>query len=72
MLNWNLENYEQYRKELIEQAEHDQLARDVLSERRKFNPALAWVGQRMVDIGSKLVSMSADDDESNPHGVSLN
>lgn len=71
MLNWNLENYEQYRKELIEQAEHDQLARDVLNERRKFNPALAWVGQRMVDIGSKLVSMSADD-ESNPHGVSLN
>ncbi len=63
MLNWNHDHYQQYRKELIEQAEMDQLAHEILSERRKNIPALAWVGQRMVNIGSKLVEMSKQDDE---------
>jgi hypothetical protein len=45
--------HEQYHKELVEEAEQFQLARQVLYERR--SPALAWVGRRMIEIGAKLV-----------------
>lgn len=45
---------------LIKEAEQARLASELAQEARHdaFNPALAWVGQRMVDIGSSLVKLA--------------
>lgn len=45
---------------LIKEAEQARLASELAHEARQdaFNPALAWVGQRMVDIGASLVKLA--------------
>jgi hypothetical protein len=66
---WDLNDFEQYQKELIEQARRDHLAHEILSQRREHMPALAWVGQRIAEIGLKLTSRPHDEQ---PSDVSLN
>lgn len=71
MLNWNDSVSEQHREELIRQAEREHLIREMLEERRlhpirRYNPALAWVGRRMMTFGSKLVTMSGEDGQYRP------
>jgi hypothetical protein len=62
MLNWELIAHSQHQQELIEQAHHDQLAQEFLREQRaahkNFNPAMAWLGERMLHLGSRLVELS--------------
>ncbi|NJO83399.1 MAG: hypothetical protein HC828_11650 [Blastochloris sp.] len=62
MLNWDLNTQHLYHQELIEQAERDHLAEEVLREQRKqhgkYNPALAWVGHRIQEVGTRLVEIS--------------
>lgn len=71
-MNWDQIDYEQYRKELIKQAQMDLLAQEVLKEQHKQNnPALAWVGQRIADFGLKLVEIAKPDGDSK-QDVSLN
>lgn len=67
MLNVELIAQNQYQKDMLHQAEQERLAREVIADRRKdaktYNPALAWLGQRMMDMGSKLVAMSDSETE---------
>ncbi|MBK8030164.1 MAG: hypothetical protein J0M07_01040 [Anaerolineae bacterium] len=71
-MNWDQIDYEQYRKELIKQAQMDLLAQEVLHEQHKQNnPALAWVGQRIANFGLKLVEIAKPDGDSK-QDVSLN
>ncbi len=67
MLNIDLNTHHLFRDELIKQAEQDRIAKELLAERKQqhahYNPALAWVGHRMQEIGSRLVKLSGTDDE---------
>lgn len=63
MMNWDLNSLSMYQKELIEQAEKDQLAREYLHYQRKNHNAMAWIGRRMMQIGERLVTLSGDDDQ---------
>jgi hypothetical protein len=60
MMHWSLETEKIRQEQLIREAEQERLAREVLQAERQdtFNPALAWVGQRLVDIGSSLVRLA--------------
>ncbi len=75
MLNWELIAHTQHQQELIEQAQHDQLALELIREQRaahkNFNPAMAWLGERMLHLGSRLVAMSGQP-EQDENGNDLN
>ena len=51
-------------RERLQEAEKARLAQKVRKAQREanngYNPALAWFGQRMIDLGSKLVQVSKD------------
>lgn len=51
-------------RERLEEAEKARLANQFRKAQREansgYNPTLAWFGQRMIDLGSKLVQVSED------------
>jgi hypothetical protein len=51
-------------RERLQEAEKARLAQKVRKAQREanngYNPTLAWFGQRMIDLGSKLVQVSKD------------
>lgn len=55
-------------RERLQEAEKAREARKVWKAQREankgYNPALAWVGQRIIDLGSKLVQVSEDQQQS--------
>jgi hypothetical protein len=55
-------------RERLQEAEKARQARKILKAQREankgYNPALAWVGQRIIDLGSKLVQVSEDQQQS--------
>lgn len=57
---------ELHQQEMRKEAEKERLAQEVLAERRKlhphYNPALAWVGRRMVMIGKQLMHLAGEDE----------
>ena len=78
MFNWDIENLHLIHNEMIKQAEQDHLAQALIDANRKtqrhYNPALAWVGQRMMNVGQKLVAISGntDDESANQSHIHLN
>ncbi len=71
MLNWDVDSINRIQEENVKQAEKDHLAQEVIEELRKFNhhynPTLAWLGRRMLVVGTKLVEMSGSEQDSNLH-----
>ncbi len=67
MLNWDIDNLKFMHEEMVKQAEKDHLAQAVIDESRHlhhtYNPALAWVGRRLVTVGAKIVAMSGDEND---------
>ncbi len=67
MLNWDIDNLKFIREEMVKQAQNDHLAQEVIDESRHehhtYNPALAWVGRRLVNVGTKIVAISGNDDD---------
>ncbi len=67
MLNWDIDNLKFIREEMVKQAQEDHLAQEVIEDERQqhhtYNPALAWVGRRLVTVGTKFVAMSGNDDQ---------
>lgn len=61
-VQWDLVQIKIEHEEMIRQAEQEKLAQEALDDLhpnvKSYNPALAWVGRRMVEIGSKLVALS--------------
>jgi hypothetical protein len=64
MLNWDINSLNLQQEEMIKQARQDQLAQDMIEETRRanphYNPALAWIGHRIMDFGGKLVQISGN------------
>lgn len=64
MFNWDPNTVSRLHDELIEEAEKSHLAWEAQDEYRKhhprYNPALAWVGRRIVNVGATLVKLSGD------------
>lgn len=58
-MNLELDVQRQRQEELIREAEEARAANELLADRK--NPALAWVGRRMVEVGKSLIKMSGDD-----------
>jgi hypothetical protein len=60
-------------QERMEQAENDRLVQEAIQARRDankgYNPALAWLGTRMQEVGTQLVKLSG---ERESHPASLN
>ena len=56
---------------MIKQAEKDHLAQEVIERTRKFNhhynPTLAWLGRRMMDVGTRLVEISGSETKLRTH-----
>jgi len=52
----------------LKEAEKERLAFEIMKETGKtgFNPTLAWVGRRMVDIGTSLVKLAGAQKTSAP------
>jgi hypothetical protein len=67
MLNWDVDSLGKMRDELLKQAEKDHLAQEVIEDMHKsnphYNPTLAWVGRRIMNVGVKLVQMSGGKDD---------
>jgi hypothetical protein len=67
MLNWDIDNLKFIREEMVKQAQNDHLAQELIEENRHehhtYNPALAWVGRRLVTVGAKIVAISGDEDQ---------
>ncbi|MFN8450826.1 MAG: hypothetical protein U0521_20160 [Anaerolineae bacterium] len=67
MLNWDIDNMSKFQDEILRQAEKDHLAQEVVDDMRKlnphYNPTLAWVGRRIMDIGAKLVQISGNESD---------
>ena len=67
MLNWDIHSLSLMRDDMVKEAERDHLAQEVLDEVRKssphYNPTLAWVGQRMIGFGQRLVLISGSEDD---------
>lgn len=65
---WDSNTANLLHRERLEEAEKERLVRKILSAHREankgYNPTLAWVGQRMIDLGSKLVQVSEDQQQS--------
>lgn len=51
-------------QERLDEAAKQRLVSEVLDEQRMnektFNPALAWVGHRMMSLGAKIAELSGD------------
>lgn len=71
----NINLYREHYEELLREAEEVRTAQEALGERpagdRGFNPALAWMGKRMVTLGQSLMKLSGDEDGSEPN-INLN
>lgn len=65
MLNWDVNSLERIHDEWIQRAEQEQLAQEVIDEERKsnprYNPTLAWVGRRMMDVGQRIIRISGSE-----------
>lgn len=65
---WESHTAKLLHEERLKEAEKEQLARIIQKAQRDadkgYNPALAWVGQRIIDLGSKLVQVSQDPQQS--------
>lgn len=62
-MNWELEVQHQYHRELIAEADEMRMVRELRRNNEtepKFNPALAWVGQRLADITKSLTNKQDD------------
>lgn len=68
MFSWSIEQYTIEHRHAMKRAQQEVLAQEVMDEERReqgqFNPALAWVGQRMIEVGTKLVKRSRSGGES--------
>lgn len=63
MMDLELMTHTQHQNELIKQAEQDRLAQEVLAEEEAYLPTLAWLGERMVEIGRGLITLSGRHDD---------
>lgn len=65
---WDTNTANLLHRERLEEAEKARLAQSIRKAQREanngYNPALAWVGQRMIDLGAKLVQVSKDQQQS--------
>lgn len=65
MFNWDIDDLSRMQDELLKRAEQDHLAQEVIDETRKlnphYNPTLAWVGRRIMEVGTKLVQISGSE-----------
>lgn len=61
---WILESEKYNREALIKEADEARLAKAIIAEGRdeSYNPALAWVGRRMIDVGLSLTRIAGDRD----------
>jgi hypothetical protein len=62
MQNWELLAQSLRHEELVAEAEKARLAQLVRDDEHAvaFNPTLAWVGHRIVEMGAALVKMSGE------------
>jgi hypothetical protein len=67
MINWELIAHSQHQKELMQQAHQDQMAMDILRERRGYHPTMAWLGERMMHLGSRLIEMAGREERDSNH-----
>lgn len=67
MYNWDMDSVGMLKEELLKQAQKDHLAQEVLEDMHRqnphYNPTLAWVGRRIMDVGVKLVQISGADEK---------
>lgn len=62
-MNWELELQHQYHRELIAEANEMRMARELRENGEiepMFNPALAWVGERLATITKSLTNKQDD------------
>lgn len=59
MMDLELLNHNLHQNELIKQAEQDRLALEIMSDETAYIPTLAWLGERMVEIGKGLIALSS-------------
>lgn len=59
MYEQDMNLYRQHYEDLLREAEEARAAQEALGDHR-FNPALAWMGRRMVTLGKGLIKMSGD------------
>ncbi|MDX2161059.1 MAG: hypothetical protein SF162_07010 [bacterium] len=77
MFDPNLDLYRQHHEDLLREAEEARAAHEVIADRR-FNPTLAWMGERMVMLGQNLIKISrkgeteGDAQAAAPAGLHLN
>ncbi|MDZ4767095.1 MAG: hypothetical protein SGI73_21350 [Chloroflexota bacterium] len=64
MLDLELLAQNQHQSELIKQAEQDRLAQEILADGTAYIPSLAWLGERMLDLGKGLIALSGRRDDS--------
>ena len=61
---WDSNTAKMLYQERLDEAENARLANQIRKAQREandgYNPTLAWVGQRMIDLGSKLVQVARD------------
>jgi len=71
---WILDADKVNRELLIKQAERERLAQALIAsgEAVTYNPALAWVGHRIMAIGLSLVKLAGDPDEQTNSPTDLN
>jgi hypothetical protein len=63
MLDMELLAQTQRQNELIKRAEQDRLAQVVLADEIGTIPSLAWLGERMMNLGKGLIALSGRRDE---------
>jgi hypothetical protein len=63
MLHLELLAQQQRQEELIKRAQEDRLAQELLANERRYIPSLAWVGERIIEIGQSLIALSGRESE---------
>ncbi len=63
MLDLELMAQQRRQEELVKRAGEDRLAQEVLADGRGYIPSLAWVGERVVEIGKSLIALSGREPE---------
>jgi hypothetical protein len=63
MLDLELMAQQQRQEELVKRAREDRMAQEVLAAEHGYNPSLAWVGERIVEIGKSLIALSGRETE---------
>jgi hypothetical protein len=63
MLDLELMVQKQRQDELVKRAREDRMAREVLAEDHGYIPSLAWMGERIVEIGKSLIALSGRETE---------